>query len=83
MNLTHLPLNKMAATVADNIFKCIFVNGKFYILIKISLNFVLKGPIDNNAALVQVMAWHQAITWTNADPAHWHIYAALLKFGNG
>ena len=49
----------MAATSADDIFKCIFVNEKFCILIKISLNFVLKGPIDNKAALVQVMAWRR------------------------
>ena len=47
--LTHLPLDKM---VAEDIFGCIFVNQKFYILIKISLNFVHKGPIDNNPALV-------------------------------
>ena len=37
---------------ADYIFKCIFVNEEFNILIKISLKFVLKGPIDNNPALV-------------------------------
>ena len=36
----------------DDIFKCIFVNEKLYILIKISLKFVPKGPIDNNPALV-------------------------------
>ena len=23
------------------------------------------------------MAWRQAIIWTNADPIHWRIYAAL------
>ena len=44
---------------ADSIFRCIFVNEKFYILSKISLKFVLKGPIDNKPALVQVMAWCQ------------------------
>ena len=42
---------------ANNIFKCIFVNEKVCILIKISLNFVPKGPIDNNPALVYTMAW--------------------------
>ena len=42
----------MAAILADNVFKCIFVNEKFCILIKISLKFVPKGPIDNNPALV-------------------------------
>ena len=38
--------------LADNIFRCIFVNKKFCILIKISLKFVPKGPIDNRSALV-------------------------------
>ena len=37
---------------ADNIFKHMFLNDKFRILIKISLKFVPKGPIDNNQALV-------------------------------
>ena len=50
--LTHLPLDKMAAIFADNIFRCIFVNEKFCILVKISLQFVPKSPIDNNPALV-------------------------------
>ena len=36
-----------------------------YIFIKIALKFVQKDPIDNKAALVQVMAWHQATAWTN------------------
>ena len=37
---------------ADDIFRSIFVNEKFCILIKFSLKFVPKGPIDNNPALV-------------------------------
>ena len=37
---------------ADDIFKCIFVNEKFRILIKLLLKFVPTGPIDNNPALV-------------------------------
>ena len=37
---------------AEDIFICILVNEKFSILIKISLKFVPKGPIDNNPALV-------------------------------
>ena len=56
---------------ADDIFKCIFMNGKFCFSIPISLKFVPKGSIDNKSALVQ------AITWTNADPVHGCIYAAL------
>ena len=42
-----------------NIFRCIFMNEKFCILIPNSLKFVPKCPIDNMSALVQVMAWHQ------------------------
>ena len=37
---------------ADDIFRCIFMNEKFCILIKISLKFLPKFPIDNNPALV-------------------------------
>ena len=44
---------------ADNIFRCIFMNEKFCILIQISLKFVPKGPIDNSPALVQIMAWRR------------------------
>ena len=44
---------------ADDIFKCIFVNENWLIPIKISLKFVPKGPINNNPALVQIMAWRR------------------------
>ena len=42
----------MADILADDIFKCIFLNEKFWILIKSSLKFVPNRPIDNNPALV-------------------------------
>ena len=67
----------MAAILADDIFKCIFLNRNYRILIQISLKFVPRGAIDNEPASVQEMAWRQAITWTNAGPVHWRIYAAL------
>ena len=44
---------------ADDLFKCIFMNEKVCILIRILLNFVPKGPIDNNSVLVQVLAWRR------------------------
>ena len=44
---------------SDNVFRCIFVNGKFCILIKISLKLVLKGPINSIPSLVQMMAWRR------------------------
>ena len=37
---THLPLDKMAAILADNILKCIFLNENVWISIKISLKFI-------------------------------------------
>ena len=40
----------------DDIFKCIFFNENGCILIKFSLKYVHKGSIDNDPALVQIMA---------------------------
>ena len=45
----------MAAILADDIFKFMFLNEKDKILIQISLKLVPRGPIDNKPALVQVM----------------------------
>ena len=42
----------MAAMATDDIFRCVVVNEKLYILIRISLKFIPKDPIGNNAALV-------------------------------
>ena len=44
---------------ADDIFKCSFVNENVWILIKFSLKFVPKGPINYIPALVQIMAWRR------------------------
>ena len=44
---------------ADDIFTCIFFNENGCILIKFSLKYVRKGSIDNNPALVQIMAWRR------------------------
>ena len=58
--LTHLPLDKMATTLADDHFQCIFYeHDSFFILLRISLKVVPRSLINNNLALVQVMAWHQ------------------------
>ena len=60
--LTHLPLDEMAADLTADIFNRIFVNDNIWISIKISLKFVPSGPNDNKPALVQVMAW-----WRTGD----------------
>ena len=44
---------------ADDIFTCIFFNENCCILIKFSLKYVRRGQIDNNPALVHVMAWRR------------------------
>ena len=53
----------------------------FFILRKGSLKFVPKGPIDNNPAFSidngLASNIRQVIIWTNADPIHWCINAAL------
>ena len=44
---------------ADDIIKCIFLNGNVWISIKVSLKCVPKGPINKIPALVQIMAWRR------------------------
>ena len=48
------PLDKMAAILASNNFKCIFLNENDRIPILISMKFVPRSSIDNKPALVQV-----------------------------
>ena len=43
----------------DGILKCIFLNENVKTSILISLQFVLKCPINNIPALVQIMAWRR------------------------
>ena len=47
----------MVASLANDIFKCIFLNENDEIVIQISPKFVRMSQIDNRPALVQVMAW--------------------------
>ena len=77
--LTHLPLEKMAAFLADDIFNCIFLNWNDRIPIQMSLKYVPMSPIDNKPALVQVMAWCRTGDKPLPEPmmTHWRIYAAL------
>ena len=59
---------------ADDIFKHIFLNENVCISIKISLKFVLKGPISNIPALVQIMAWR----WPGDKPLSEPMMVSLL-----
>ena len=53
-----------------------FVNKKFYILIKISMQLVPKDPINNNHNGLAPNT-RQTIIWTSAYPLHWRIFTAL------
>ena len=53
------PLGQNGHHFADHIFRCIFMNEKFCILIKVSLKFVPKGSIENNPALAKIMTRHR------------------------
>ena len=57
--LTHLPVDKMTAMLADDIYKYVFLNENDRIPVQISLKFVPRSPIDKKPALVQVMAWRR------------------------
>ena len=52
-------MDKMTAILADENFKCIFLNENHRIPIRISLQFLPRSPIDNKPAYVQVKAWRR------------------------
>ena len=65
---------------AADIFTCIFLYDNCCILIKSSLKYVRKGPIDNNQALVRIMAWRRSGDKPLSEPmmiSLRHIYASL------
>ena len=79
---------------ADDTLKRIILNENVRISIKISLKFVPKGPINNNPALVRIMAWRRSGDKPLSEPTmvslpthicvtrpQWvnHVMAILLK----
>ena len=59
LGINSLRPRQNGRSFADDTFKRIFLNENVRISIKISLKFVPKGPINNNPALVQIMAWRR------------------------
>ena len=53
------PPGQNGSYFADGILKCIFMNEKSWILIRIFRKFVPESLIDNKSALIQVMAWRR------------------------
>ena len=65
MDKGNTPLNTLRTRqngrrFADDTFKRVFLNENAVISIEISMKFVPKGPINNNPALVQIMAWRRS-----------------------
>ena len=56
-SVNTLGLRQNGRHFPGNIFKCIFLNENVKISIKISMQFVPKGPINYITTLVQIMAW--------------------------
>ena len=54
--------------LAVDIFRCMFVNEEICILIKTSLKFVPRAPINNISALAQIMAWRRPGGKPSSEP---------------
>ena len=71
----------------DDTFKRIFFNENMRISIEISLQFALKGPIDNITSLVHIMAWRQSGKKPLSEPmmVRWltHICITRPQWVNG
>ena len=69
--LRHSGLYKMAAISQTTYLNTFSWMTSYFILIKISLEFVHEGSIDGKSALIHAMLWcrvnDKLIIWTNAD----------------
>ena len=80
MHWIHWATGQNGRHFADDIFKCIFLNGNIWIAISNSLTFVSKGPINNIPALTQIMAWCRPGDKPLSEPkmlVYRRIYASL------
>ena len=71
-SLTHWGRDEMD-DILQTTFSNVFSSMKMF-LIKISLKFVPKGPINNIPALIQIMAWH----WPGIKPLPETVMVRLL-----
>ena len=69
-----------------DVFKCIFLNENIQISIKISLQFVPNGPINNIPTLVRIMAWCRPDGKPSSGPMMvsllWHICVTRPQWVN-
>ena len=75
---------KNGCQFANNILKITFFNENCWIVIHISLKYVLKDPSDYKWALVLIMAWRRTggkpLPEKNDNLLGWRIYALLSLF---
>ena len=62
-----------------DIFKRIFLNEKVRFVTTISLKFVPNGPIDNNLALVEIMAWRRIGDMPLSEPMLARLIDAYMR----
>ena len=67
-SLNSPPPGQNCRHFAEDVFRCIFVNERFCILIKFSPKFAPKGPIDNNLPDNKVDGVHMGPIWGRQDP---------------
>ena len=81
LDLNTLRLGQNGHHFPDDIFKCIFLNENVWILIKISLKFVPRGPINNIPALFKILVWRWPVDKPLSEPMMvsllTHIYVSL------
>ena len=61
------------------VFKSIFLNENFYILMKISQRSIPEGLIDNKSALVQIMAWRRTGDKALSEPMLAYVTDACMR----
>ena len=59
------------------------MNENFRILIRLLLDFVFKGPIENESPLYQVMAWRRTIDVSLSEPMVTRFFAASMRHTGG
>ena len=60
-------------------FLLLFLNENVWILIKISLNFVPKGPVNNIPALIHIMAWPRPGAKPLSEPMMGEVTDAYMR----
>ena len=72
-----IPLGKIGRHFSDEIFWWIFMNENFLFWLKFHWNLFVRVQLTISQHWFIYKYTGQAIIWTNTDPIHWRIHAAL------